>query len=296
MCIRFGTASWTDKGLIEHGGFYPEGMTDPEELLKFYSSVFNVVEVDSSYYAMPSKRNSELWVERTPDGFAFDVKAYAMFTNHPAETAQLPRRIREMLPDDVSRKPHVYMHDIPPMAMYVAWEMFEAALRPLHDACKLGAVLLQFPKWFVNSPANRDHIVRCRKSIPDYRIAVEFRQDSWMDSEHIEKTIEFLAENEIAYITVDGPQQSTERTPPVCAVTSNALAVVKFHGRDAETWEKRRSADNQPGYIYSEEELAEWVCPIRQMAEQAQEVHVIFNNKSYNYAQTNSRQMMELLR
>lgn len=298
MCIRFGTASWTDKGLIEHGGFYPEGMTDPEDLLKFYSTVFSVVEVDSSYYAMPSKHNSELWVERTPENFVFDVKAYALFTDHPVETAQLPKRIREMLPDDVKLKPHVYAHDVPQEAMYIAWEMFEAALRPLHNACKLGAVFLQFPKWFVNSPENRDHIAECRKRLPDYQIAVEFRQSSWMDAEHIDKTVDFLAENEIAYTAVDEPQGFKSSIPPVCAVTSGDLAVVKFHGRNADTWEKRRdkSAEERYSYIYSEEELSEWVCPIRQMAEQAREVHVIFNNKSYNYAQINSKQMMDLLK
>jgi uncharacterized protein YecE (DUF72 family) len=78
--ILVGTASWTDKSLIDSGLFYPPEARTSEERLRYYASQFPVVEVDSSYYAMPSERNAALWVERTPEGFRFDIKAFRLLT------------------------------------------------------------------------------------------------------------------------------------------------------------------------------------------------------------------------
>src|ERR671917_2115792 len=109
--ILVGTASWTDKSLIESGRFYPPDATTAEGRLQHYASVFPLVEVDSSYYGLPSVRNSALWVERTPDDFTFDIKAFSLFTHHPTRPASLPKDIREQLPDEALHKQHLYYQD-----------------------------------------------------------------------------------------------------------------------------------------------------------------------------------------
>jgi uncharacterized protein YecE (DUF72 family) len=294
--ILVGTAAWTDQSLIQSGAFYPPDVRDAEHMLKFYAEHFPLVEVDSSYHALPSERNSRLWVERTPADFVFDVKAFALMTTHPTEVAQVPKSIREMLSSDVLMKPRIYIHDLPPDAIDLIWLIFNSGIRPLHDAGKLGAVCLQFPKWFHISPENKDYILECKSRLRDYRAAVEFREKSWLAEEHIEETLGFLEEHDIAYTVVDEPQGFSSSVPPVNAVTSDALAIVRMHGRNAETWGKSGIPHSERyKYLYSGEELADWAVRVRDMALRARQVQVIFKNSYQDYAVRNAAQMQELL-
>ena len=154
--VRIGTASWTDKTLLEPGLFYPEGMKSPAERLAFYAENFPVVEVDSTYYGLPSERNAELWVERTPDDFIFNVKAFATLTQHPTTARGLPKELREDLPEDKTR---FYPRDLPGPVVDEIWTRFLGALEPLARASKLGALLFQFPEWFPPSRENRTYLV-----------------------------------------------------------------------------------------------------------------------------------------
>ena len=95
--VLIGTTSWTDKTLIASGLFYPRNVKSAEARLRYYANQFAIVEVDSSYYAMPSERNSLLWVERTPTEFVFDIKAFRLFTQHQTPLSALPADIREEL-------------------------------------------------------------------------------------------------------------------------------------------------------------------------------------------------------
>jgi uncharacterized protein YecE (DUF72 family) len=274
--VRVGTASWTDSTLLESGWYPPEAGT-PEERLKFYASRFPVVEVDSSYYALPSERNAVLWVERTPPDFTFDVKAFSLMTGHPVMVRGLPKDIREALG---TKKARVPVKDIPPEAADRVWEMFRAALMPLHSAGKLGLVMFQFPQWFMPSRANRERILAARERLPDYDIAVEFRQGTWFkDAEYTKKTIDFLRSEAISFVAVDMPQGFGTSVPPIAEATSDRWAAVRFHGRREETWTKK---DVHPTerfrYDYSDEELQEWVPRVRHLAEEAKETHALFNN------------------
>ncbi|HLQ61152.1 MAG TPA: DUF72 domain-containing protein, partial [Candidatus Acidoferrales bacterium] len=102
--VRVGTASWTDPTMTARGVFYPEGAGSAEERLRYYASQFPVVEVDATYYALPREQQSKLWVERTPAGFLFDVKAHALMTGQPSEVKRLPKEIREALPEKLKEK------------------------------------------------------------------------------------------------------------------------------------------------------------------------------------------------
>ncbi|MFQ5826559.1 MAG: DUF72 domain-containing protein, partial [Dehalococcoidia bacterium] len=203
--ILVGTCSWTDPTLIESGQFYPDWAKSAEARLGFYASQFRIVEVDSSYYALPQERTSTLWVERTPQDFRFDVKSFRLFTHHPTPVKALPRDIREALSPELREKPNIYQRDMPGELAGELWRRFERALLPLDSAGKLGVVLFQFPQWFFPSLANKDYIVGLKERLPQYRIAVEFRAAGWLDGRR-EDTLALLRDNNFAFVCVDEPQ------------------------------------------------------------------------------------------
>lgn len=292
--VRVGTASWTDKTLLESGWYPPEAGT-PEERLKFYASRFSVVEVDSTYYALPSERNAVLWAERTPKGFLFDVKAFSLMTGHPTKHRALPKDVRAMLPKEAPDP--LYPKDVPDDVRETAWEMFRAALMPLHSAGKLGLVMFQYAQWFFPGPREKEQILEIRKRLPDYDFAVEFRQKKWFEDEAAaKKTLEFLRSEGIPFVAVDMPQGFASSLPPIAEATSGRWAVVRFHGRREETWNKRGIPPIERfRYDYSKEELDEWVPRVEALREKAKETHALFNNCYRDYATRNASTFADML-
>jgi uncharacterized protein YecE (DUF72 family) len=291
--VYYGTASWTDKTLLDSKRFYPPDADTPADRLRYYSERFPLVEVDSSYYALPSERNAALWIERTPPHFVFDIKAFALLTHHPAGERGLPKQLREKLPADKQR---FYRKDLPQEALDQVQDMFISALRPLDSAGRLGAVLFQFPHWFVPSRENRDYLRQLADSFP-YRIAVEFRGGSWMkDDPSAERTLELLSDLGLTYVVVDEPQGFKTSVPPTVAATSPALAMIRFHGHNDENWEKQGiTAAERFRYLYSEEELARWVEPAKELAGKSKQLHVLMNNCYEDYGVRNAAQIADLM-
>jgi uncharacterized protein YecE (DUF72 family) len=288
--ILVGTASWTDKTLIASGWYPPEADT-PEKRLRFYARQFPLVEVDATYYALPAEQTATSWAERTPAGFTFNVKAFSLFTQHPTPVKALPVDLRSAASGD-SGKDRVYLKDVDPGVVEQAWERFLAALEPLHQAGKLGAILLQFPPWFPIGRSRKDYIVACASRVAPRRVCVEFRNKTWMTPENQSETLDFLRSNQIPYVCVDMPQGYPSSIPPVLAATSD-LAVVRMHGHSSK-WESKDIYERF-GYEYSESELASWAPRIRDLASGASTTHVLFNNCYRNYAQVNAEQLSELL-
>src|SRR3990172_4180951 len=198
--ILVGSCSWADKTLLD-SGWYPPSAKSPEERLRYYSEQFPLVEVDSTYYAIPLQRNPEAWVERTPPDFTFDVKAYALFTQHGAAVAALPKELKEALPAELREKRNVYYKDLPPEMGEELWKRFADVLLPLDSAGKLGIVLFQFPPWFAPSRANREYILETKERLGQYTMAVEFRNGMWMAEEpDRERTLRMLGDNRIPYL------------------------------------------------------------------------------------------------
>ena len=290
--ILIGTASWTDKTLLA-ADWYPTDAKTPEKRLAFYASQFPVVEVDSTYYAPPSERNAALWVERTPSHFTFNVKAFALMTQHPASVKSLPKDIREKVPESKTR---VYPKDLTPKAIEKVFDMFASALMPLHSAGKLGYILFQFPEWFVPGDENRDYIVQCAKRLPDFRVAVEFRRGTWMTEKSAARTLGFLSEHDIPYVCVDMPQGFDSSVPAVVAATADDLAVVRFHGHNNENWKKKGiSTAERFDYLYKPKELKEWAPRLEELAGETKRLHVMFNNCYGDKAVRNAKQMADLL-
>jgi uncharacterized protein YecE (DUF72 family) len=287
--IRVGTAGWTDKSLID-SGWYPPGAGTPEKRLRYYASQFPLVEVDSTYYALPAERTAGAWAARTPAGFTFNVKAFSLFTQHPTPVRALPADLREAA--GKAGKDRVYLKDVDPEVTSQAWDRFLAALEPLRQAGKLGAILLQFPPWFPISRSNKEYIAACADRVAPRRACVEFRNHTWMTPDNQKETLGFLSSRQLPYVCVDMPQGYPSSVPPVLAATSD-LAVVRLHGHSAQ-WESK-DIQQRFGYRYSDEELAQWAGNVQRLAADADETHVVFNNCYRDYAHVNARQLAERL-
>jgi uncharacterized protein YecE (DUF72 family) len=293
--VRFGTASWTDPTMTAPGVFYPRGADSAEERLRYYASRFPVVEVDATYYALPSKRTSESWVERTPKDFVFDVKAHALMTGQPTEVTRLPRAIKDELPGELKEKKRIYRKDVPAELLDAVYRQFREALEPLLQAGKLGAVFVQFPKWVFPSHEARELILETRQRL-GLPIAVEFRHGSWFNEKNAERTVKFLEDNKIPYVAVDEPQGFKSSVPPVVVPTSDELAIFRFHGRNADNWEKKNiSPAERFRYLYDEDELADWTPKIAAVARKTRETHAVYNNCFSNYGTTNAQEAARLL-
>jgi uncharacterized protein YecE (DUF72 family) len=290
-----GTCSWTDPTLIQSGRFYPSSAKSAESRLQFYASQFRIVEVDSSYYALPNERTSRLWVERTGEDFVFDVKAFRLFTQHPTPLSALPRDIRNDLPQTLKEKSSVYHRDLPGELVNELWNRFEHALLPLDSAGKLGTVLFQFPPWFYPGSEQTDYILSCKERLPQYRLAVEFRHNSWVNKKNHQRTMDFLRQNDLPFVCVDEPQGFKSSVPPITEATSD-IGLIRFHGRNREMWEKKGIGPAERfNYLYNEEELKEWVPRIKELAAKTGQLHVLFNNCYADKAVVNARQIACML-
>jgi len=284
-----GTASWTDRTLIESGWYPPEAST-PEKRLRYYARHFPLVEVDATYYALPARQTAAAWADRTPDGFTFNIKAFSLFTQHPTKVAALPADLRAEV--EKTGKDRVYLRDIDPSVVDETWDRFLAALDPLRDAGKLGAILLQFPPWFPISRARKDYIVSCAERAAPRRVCVEFRNHTWMTPDNQRETLGFLSDYQLPYVCVDMPQGHRDSIPPVLAVTSD-LAVLRMHGH-SDCWDSR-DIHERFGYRYNGRELGDWASKVAELARESQRTDVLFNNCYSDYAQVNALQLADLL-
>ncbi|GAA2877674.1 DUF72 domain-containing protein [Streptosporangium fragile] len=284
-----GTASWTDRSLLE-SGWYPKEASTPAARLAFYASRFPLVEVDATYYHPPARRTAEAWRDRTPPDFTFDVKAFSLLTGHPTRPESLYKDLRERLGAPPGRS--LYSKDVPAEILDEVWDRFLDALVPLHEAGKLGAILLQFPPWFPAGAGNRRRIVEAARRCRPMRVSVEFRNHTWMDEKNREATLAFLAEHDLPYVGVDMPQGYPSSVPPVLAATSG-LAVVRLHGH-SEKWTSKK-IEERFGYVYREDELRHWAARISELAEHAEVTHVLFNNCCRDGSQRNAARLCEIL-
>jgi uncharacterized protein YecE (DUF72 family) len=274
--------------------WYPPPVRTAADRLRYYAAHFDTVEVDSSYYGMPTPATARLWAERTPPDFVFHIKAFAMLTRHGVKPEQLPPPLREGHAFELDRGGRI-LH--PPRALREeAFTCFSEALEPLRVEGKLGLILMQFPPYFVATEANREYIAWSAARLAPDRMAVEFRHLSWVEADELEETLELLASVGASYVCVDEPRiEKANALPPLAAATSD-IAYIRFHGRNALTWNARvETAAERFNYLYSNEELAEWVEPVRRLQEQTQTTYVMFNNCFADYAPRNARQMASLL-
>lgn len=284
--IRVGTCSWTDKALVS-SGWYPAGHRDAEGRLRHYATRFPVAEVDSTYYGMPSTRNSVLWADRTPDGFRFNVKAFSLLTGHPTPPSALPAELRPALAGQRGRG------GTDPGLLDEVWDRFSGALEPLRRADRLGTLLFQFPRQLAPGRPAAAFLRQCRERTAGWPLAVEFRHPGWWRAEYLAGTTALLTELDATAVAVDMVQTLPTSVPPIARVTTPRLAMVRFHGRSS-AW-GTGSKEERFRHSYTPAELSEWMPSLRTMAEQAKEVHVLFNNCCADAAVNAAQSMRHLL-
>jgi uncharacterized protein YecE (DUF72 family) len=270
-----------------------------EARLRYYASCFDVVEVNSSYYAIPDVLTVARWAARTPPGFLFDVKAYALLTGHHPRPQTLPADVERLLPARPRRthRGEIEAGEFPAEALDAAFRLFRAALAPLAEARKLGYVLFQFAPWVRFDRAWLAYVASLPGRLPGMRPAVEFRHRSWLP-EHAPDTLAALRAAGVANVVVDGPVEAGA-VPRIAEVTA-PLAVFRLHGRNAEGW-TRQLRGEEPAvrekydYLYTEDELRGLLPEIEEAAGEAEEVHVSFNNNNRDYPVRNARMLKRLL-
>jgi len=294
--ILVGTSSWTDKTLIESGKFYPPTATTPEERLRFYASQFPIVEIDSSYYGIPTVENARRWVERTPPGFVFNIKTYRLFTRHQTPVVSLAKDLRAAL--GAVTKKNVYDKELPPEVTQALWRQFRDVLEVLRDGGKLGAVHMQFAPWVAFHPETFDYLIHCRAMLAGFTVAVEFRNPTWFNTDrHIARTLAFERENGLVNVVVDEPRGIANTIPSVWEVTNPELAVVRLHGRNHGAWNRKglKASSQRFDYDYANDELGGLAEDITALAPKAKTVHVLFNNNYQDQGQRGARTLASML-
>jgi len=296
---RVGLCAWQDKSMLDEGSFYPIKSMRAEERLWWYSRFFDCVEVNSTFYAPLSAENAVRWVKRTPEGFVFNVKAYALLTLHNLDAARLPEPLQALLPASAApnARGQYENHWFPPESRDWAFRTFHEALRPLGDAGKLGYVLFQMAPWFRYGTDALEYLESLPERLPGVEIAVEFRDASWLP-EHTGETLRFLAERGLTYVSVDAPRTRANIASAV-ALTS-PIAVLRLHGRNARGFLKQLRGE-QPtvaekyGYLYDRTELEAIVDRARSLDQQARRVYVELNNNVGDAPAINAIEIRELL-
>jgi len=272
--IRVGTCSWADEALTKH--WYPKGVPAAARLA-WYAEHFDTVEVDSTYYRLPADEMVQRWAERTPDGFVMHVKAFGVMTRHPVKIEQLPPDLRDEAPQDdrgrVDRPSREFRAEI--------FRRFLEALEPLRAVGKLGGLLFQFPPYIVPREASLDYLAWAREQIGDDEMLVEFRHRSWFEDDQRDETLRFLEEHGMSHVVVDAPRSEGKNVPLTVLALTSPIVYVRMHGRNAGTWNARGgSAAVRFDYTYGEEELREWVPPLRELSQQAEQAYAFFNNNN----------------
>jgi uncharacterized protein YecE (DUF72 family) len=292
--ILIGTASWTDKTLVACGRFYPKLAKSAEAKLRYYATQFPIVEVDSSYYGMPTPANAQLWAQRTPEDFVFNVKAFRLFTGHQTSPIVLHKDIQQALGPDVPKM--LYYKDLPPEIVGELWRRFSEGLEPLRQAGKLGAVHFQFAPWLLRNREGHAHVEECVRRMEGHLLSVEFRNKTWFEGANADKTLTFEKELGVVHTIVDGPQGFANCVPCVWEVTHPELALLRLHGRNQETWNiKAAAASSRFNYQYSKDELAALEPEILKVARKARKVHVLFNTNYEDQGQVGARLLMQVL-
>jgi uncharacterized protein YecE (DUF72 family) len=286
--ILVGTSSWADPGFVKE--WYPPGMP-ARDRLAWYAERFEAVEVNSSFYAVPERSTVRRWSKVTPAGFTFDVKVHQLLSRHSAKLESLPPDLREGV--ETTGAGRVVL--TPALERAVARELV-AAVEPLAEDGKMGAFLVQLTPGFSPRKHSLDELEGLLETLAPHRVAVELRNAGWLREEREDETLRWFSEREVGFVCVDAPPaEHFQILPPVDAVTRDDLAYLRLHGRDADGYLHGRTVAERFGWIYSDEELREIAGRVQGLAENAAEVHVMFNNNRDDDAPSAARRFRALL-
>jgi uncharacterized protein YecE (DUF72 family) len=285
--IRIGTASWTDPGFVED--WYPPKLPAAARL-RWYAEHFDYVEVNATFYAIPNARTVERWVQETPDDFLFDVKLPKVLSRHRMEAKFLPPDLRQKLPQ---RNGNV---QLTAETERLVMQRTLRELKPLREAGKLGAFLLQLSPAFRPKTHQLSELDSLRAHLDDVPLAVELRNRDWVTGSQLDDTLNYFRDRRLTFVLVDAPaSEHFTIMPGLDAVTNPALGYFRFHGRNEKGYITGRSVAERFDYDYSDREVEELAERIRKISEQVEELRVIANNNRSNYAPRLAEKLLKLL-
>jgi uncharacterized protein YecE (DUF72 family) len=286
--ILVGTSSWADPGFIKE--WYPPRLA-AKERLPWYAQRFELVELNSSFYAVPDRSTVHGWVEATPPGFTFDVKAHRALSRHSAQVESLPPDLRDLA--ETSGRGRVRLTS--ELETALAERLIEETA-PLAEADKLGSYLLQLTPAFSPARHSLEELDRLVEVFRPHQLAVELRNRNWVDERRREATLDWFADHGVTYVTVDAPPADNfQIMPPLDAVTNPSVAYLRAHGRNTKGYLTGRSVAERFAWRYTDDELEELAARSRALAENAGEVHVAFNNNRGDDAPTAAQRFRALL-
>ncbi|MDQ6654243.1 MAG: DUF72 domain-containing protein [Verrucomicrobiota bacterium] len=276
--ILVGTASWSDPGFVER--WYPKGLAAGNRL-PWYAQHFEMVEVNSTFYAVPDLRMVERWIHATPDEFTFDLKLHQLLSRHSTAAKLLPPALQRRA--EVDAKGKVIL--TPELEEAVAREILKAA-ELLRGAGKMGALLLQLSPAFSPRKHRLEELAPLLELLSPQQVAVEFRNRNWAEGERLQELLEFLRAHSAALVSVDTPAEEhfTIMPPELDEITNPQLAYLRLHGRDAHAYTTGKTVATRFDYDYNDEEISEVAKRAKKLSKEAPQVHIVFNNNTHDYA------------
>jgi uncharacterized protein YecE (DUF72 family) len=286
--ILVGTSSWADPGFVED--WYPKGMP-ARDRLGWYAERFEYVEVNSSFYAIPAQKTVARWAEITPNEFVFDVKLHRLLSRHSAGADSLLPELRPKAKTD-ERGRVILTPELQDLLVEATLD----AIAPLAEAGTLGPFLLQLSPSFSPRKHELSELEPLAEQLREPGLAVELRNRNWVEGEQLEATLDWYEAGGVSFVCVDSPPgDNFQILPPIDAVTRRDVAYLRMHGRNTEGYLKGRSVAERFGWVYSEDELRELVGRAQNLAEDAGQVHVAFNNNRSSDAPDSARRFRELI-
>ncbi len=253
-----------------------------------------VVEVDASNEPLTERIVSPWW-DATPENAVIDVRAHLLLTHHAAPIESIAPEVRDTLTAELRARRQLYAEDLPGRSLDAALDRFVASISSLRESGKFGAVVFPFPSYFTPGPRALDYLEWLRGRSGDLPIAVELRHRDWVAGKQREATMQFLTDHRLAYVCVDVPSGFDSSLPPLTVATTDT-AFVRFHGRNADAWERGAdSGEDRFSYEYRDTDLEPWVPRLEKLAANAKSVHVMFSGRTTDAAIRNARLLVRVL-
>ena len=254
-----------------------------------------VVEADASVIPL-TERVVGPWVDRTPEQAVIDVRAHRLLTHHAAPIESIWPEVRDTLAPALRERRQIYAEDLSGRSLDAALDRFLASIASLREFSKLGSVIFPFPSYFTPGPRALDYLEWLRGRSGDIPIAVEFRHRDWIAGKQRDATMQFLGDHQLSFVCVDAPSGFDSSLPPLTVATTET-AFVRFHGRNADAWERGAdSGDDRFPYDYRDADLEPWVPRLERLAGTARAVHAMFSGRNAEAAVRNARLLVRVLR
>jgi uncharacterized protein YecE (DUF72 family) len=287
--ILVGTASWSDPGFVER--WYPKKLPAAERL-GWYAQHFDMVEVNSTFYALPDARLVRRWCQVTPDEFVFNLKVHRLLSRHAAALNSLPASLQRM----AKAKTNGQVKFTPELETVLLDEMLEVS-EPLRAAKKFGAFLIQLSPAFSPRKCQLTELEPLLERLAPFGLAIELRNRNWTEGANLEATLEFFRRHEVTLVLVDAPNEKHFTIMPsdLNAITNPQLGYLRLHGRNAHGYLHGRSVAERFNYDYNDAEIDELAKRTKRLAREAQVTQVVFNNNALDFAPHAAARMRKAL-